>query len=248
MSPKRKKWRIYQSLSSAFSRKSSPKANSPEPSAAVLLEATELDANASLNPEGEGGVPDIGDQFFRPLEDNNRQIKSGHDAGQEPEISDEPVPVQLQSKLDGLLRAADSHLGALKGTFMHLPTVDKVVLALEDIKKILKPPWLTGRGYKDPELDLLFRSHLEGMQQFMWTYINPNSGVMGHWQASSLKTANDLQRGPAHAWKLCNWVQMYVADREDLPANPYGQWNESVIDKDPALTQEINAHLQGIGK
>lgn len=131
---------------------------------------------------------------------------------------------------------------------MHPPTVDEVALALEDIKKILNPPRRTGRGYKDPELDLLFRSRLESMQQFMWTYINPNSGATGHWQASSLKTADNLRKGPAHAQKLHDWVRAYIADREDLPVNPYGQWNESVIDKDPALAQEINTHLQGIGK
>jgi hypothetical protein len=27
-----------------------------------------------------------------------------------------------------------------------------------------------------------------------------------------------------------------------------GLWNESVIDKDPTIAQEIHAHLQGIGK
>jgi hypothetical protein len=41
---------------------------------------------------------------------------------------------------------------------------------------------------------------------------------------------------------------VYIADHEDLPVNPYGQWNESVIDKDPTLVQEIHAHLQTIGK
>ena len=82
----------------------------------------------------------------------------------------------------------------------------------------------------------------------MWTYINPNLGTMGKWQGSSLKMADNLQKGPAHAWKLCQWVRAYIEDREDLPVNPYGQWNESVIDKDPVLAQEIHAHLQGIRK
>ena len=86
----------------------------------------------------------------------------------------------------------------------------------------------------------------KGMRQFMWTYINPNSGTMGKWQGSSLKTADSLQKGPAHARKLCVWVQAYIEDRKDLPVNPYGQWNESVIDKDPALAQELHAYLQGM--
>ena len=132
--------------------------------------------------------------------------------------------------------------------FAHPPTIDEVTLALEDLKKILHPPRCIGRGYKDPELDVLFRNRLEGMRQFMWTYINLNSGTMGKWQGSSLKTADNLQKGPAHAWKLCQWVQVYVEDCEDLLVNPYGQWNKSVIDKGPVLAQEIHTHLQGIRK
>ena len=71
---------------------------------------------------------------------------------------------------------------------------------------------------------------------------------MGKWQGSSLKMADNLQKGPAHAQKLCQWVQAYIEDCEDLPVNPYGRWNESVIDKDPILAQEIHTHIQGIGK
>jgi hypothetical protein len=63
-----------------------------------------------------------------------------------------------------------------QGTFSPPPTIDEVVLALQDIKKILKPPRKTGPGYKDPELDLMFW-WLEDMRQFMWMYINPNSGT-----------------------------------------------------------------------
>ena len=44
------------------------------------------------------------------------------------------------------------------------------------------------------------------MRQFMWTYINPNSGTMGKWQGSLFKTADSLQKGPAHGQKLCVWV------------------------------------------
>src|SRR5882724_2205331 len=71
---------------------------------------------------------------------------------------------------------------------------------------------------------------------------------MGKWQGSLLKMADNLQKGPAHAWKLCQWVRAYIEDHENLPVNPYGQWNESVIDKDPVLAQELHAHLQGIRK
>ena len=82
----------------------------------------------------------------------------------------------------------------------------------------------------------------------MWTYIIPNSGLTGHWTASSLHTADCLQRGPLHAWSLQDWVQAFVTDQEDLPVNPMDRWNESVIDKDPTIAQETHAHLQGIRK
>jgi len=82
----------------------------------------------------------------------------------------------------------------------------------------------------------------------MWTYINPNSGIMGHWTALSLHTADCLQRGPLHAWSIQVWVQAFITDQEDLLVNPMGCWNESVIDKDPTIAHEIHAHLQGIGK
>jgi hypothetical protein len=133
-------------------------------------------------------------------------------------------------------------------TFSPPPTINEVVLALQGIKKILKPPRKTGPGYKDPELDLMFRGWLKDMRQFMWTYINPDLGTRGQWQAASLNTANNLEKGLGHARKLHQWVQAYVTDRKVLPINPYRRWNESVIDMDPNLAQEIHAHLQSKGK
>src|SRR5882724_5347886 len=169
MSPKTKRQRVYQSLSSTFSRKSSTRADSPEPippSAAAL-------SNPGPNQEEEIVVPDIVEQFCRPMEDDG-----GQSPRQEPTMSDsvdEAIPaLPQQSKLDGSLRAVESHLVPPQGTFAHPPTIDEVTLALEDLKKILHPPQHTGRGYKDPELDDLVRNRLEGMRQFMWTYINPN--------------------------------------------------------------------------
>ena len=73
----------------------------------------------------------------------------------------------MATLLDGSLRAAELHLGPPQGMFVHPPTIDEVMLALEDLKKILHSPQCIGRGYKDLELDVLFRNRLEGMRQFM---------------------------------------------------------------------------------
>jgi hypothetical protein len=100
----------------------------------------------------------------------------------------------------------------------------------------------------DPEFNELFRFRLLSMKQFMWTYINPDSGLTGRWVAASLKAANNLERGPTHAKKVREWTQVFINDREDLPVNPYGAWSESVIDKHPEIAQELHAHLQSVGK
>jgi len=82
----------------------------------------------------------------------------------------------------------------------------------------------------------------------MWTDINLNSGLTGQWITVSLKTADNLQKGPALVQNLHEWTQSFVQDCKKLTVNPYGAWNGSVIDKHPEIGQEIHAHLQSIGK
>ena len=41
-------------------------------------------------------------------------------------------------------------LGPRSGTFVHPPSLEEAMLALDDLKKILRLPRLTGGGYKDP--------------------------------------------------------------------------------------------------
>jgi hypothetical protein len=144
--------------------------------------------------------------------------------------------------------AVRTHLDAPRGKFMAPPTMEEVVLAHRELQMVLKPARKTGRGHKDPELDSFFKARLEGMKQFMWTYMNPRSGATGQWAAASLQTANNLEKGPSHAKKLRNWTRAFIADRENLPVNPYGSWNESLINKDPEIAQSIHAHLQSRGK
>ena len=97
-------------------------------------------------------------------------------------------------------------MGAAKGPFAPPLTIEEVALAHVYLQQILKPLRRSGRGYKDPEFDHLFQHHLEGMKQFMWVYINQKSGFTGKWQATSLKTANNLEKGPALAKNLHIWT------------------------------------------
>ena len=85
-------------------------------------------------------------------------------------------PAQPQATSSGP-KAAGRSLNNAKGTFLSVPTVAEVQLAHKDLQRILKPPHHNRQGFKDLELDILFKEHLEGMKQFMWTYIDPNSGL-----------------------------------------------------------------------
>lgn len=150
---------------------------------------------------------------------------------------------QPWSDRDGPLRDTGAPSQATQGVYVVAPPIEEVRSAHADLKNILKPRQVTGKGYKDPEFDELFKSRLLSMKQFMWTYINPDSELKGRWTAASLATANNLEKGPAHARKLREWTQAFIDNREDLPVNPYGAWTKSVIDKYPEIAQELHAHL-----
>src|SRR5882762_6487044 len=79
-------------------------------------------------------------------------------------------------------------------------------------------------------------------------YINPKSVAYNEWTTASLETAKNLRKKPFHSRILRERAQAFILDREDLPFNLFGTWNESAIDKDESLAQEIHVHLQRIGK
>ena len=139
-----------------------------------------------------------------------------------------------------------THTPALAGQFTPPPTVKEATLALADLKLILRPPRNSGRGHKDPKLDLLLRTRLERMQMFLWNYTDPANKGCG-WMAASLKTAHAQEKGPWLAGRLREWVRAYCKDREDLPMNIYGTWSSSILE-DEDFAQELLLHLQGIGK
>ena len=65
---------------------------------------------------------------------------------------------------------------------------------------------------------------------------------------ASLHTVNNVNRAPSNACQLQGWVRDFITDCEVLPQNPYGRWNESLINTDKILAQDIYLHLQDIGK
>ena len=122
----RKRQRIYQSISLAFSKNKSPMACSSESFQPGFPEAMSSSDNQEpilgaqnkmqniewMNSESRG---DGGDQ-----EENQRQ---------EPVITEETVAVQPWSKLDSLFGAAERQLDVVKGPFVPPPTIEEVTLA-----------------------------------------------------------------------------------------------------------------------
>ena len=71
---------------------------------------------------------------------------------------------------EGSEQGSTEHVGAAAGQNYkptgkhgHPPEIHEAQAALDDIKKILRPPREKGPSYKDPGLDELLRGRLEGM-------------------------------------------------------------------------------------
>ena len=89
------------------------------------------------------------------------------------------------------------------------PTKEDAYAAFSDITNILKPPRKKGRGYKNPGLDNVTRTHLEGMRMFLGAYIHletDNPGHHGNWMEASKMTVNMRCESKSHAVNLCVWT------------------------------------------
>ena len=126
------------------------------------------------------------------------------------------------------------------------PTIPAAQSALKDIALLLRPKWKKGPGHVDPGLNPLTQRRLQWMEAFLWAYVDPEHGK--EWIDASLHTAQTFQKGPHMARKLREWSRLYINDRKQIPANPYGSWNTSLLFRHEDLSTEIKMHLQSIGK
>jgi hypothetical protein len=70
-----------------------------------------------------------------------------------------PTPINQNSSVD-------THMS---------PSQSDALAALKDLEKILHPQCDTGRGYKDPELDLWCSTRLDGMFSMLNIFIHTSS-------------------------------------------------------------------------
>jgi hypothetical protein len=132
------------------------------------------------------------------------------------------------------------------GQVRWIPTQVMALEALEDLKKILHPSRNTGRGYINPGIDLWCHARLEGMQVMLNMFTNTLSKTYDEWGSSACQAAVGLGRGRHCARQLCKLCRNFIADREVLPVNPYGDWNESLLAEEN-IVNEINIHLLSLG-
>ncbi|KIK79938.1 hypothetical protein PAXRUDRAFT_16061 [Paxillus rubicundulus Ve08.2h10] len=137
---------------------------------------------------------------------------------------------------------------------LHLtPSLESAERALDDIKKLLKPPRNSGSGYNRRNFPPVLGERLEWMKTFLWTFCDStrNAEARGNqspqWIAASLATAGTAMKGKWFTRNLHFWSKAYILDREDLPLDLFGDWKISKID-DEDLAAELHLHLQGIGK
>jgi len=123
-----------------------------------------------------------------------------------------------------------------------VPAQPDVLAALTDLKKILHPSHDTGRGYKDPDIDLWCHAWLEGMVSMLNMFTNSQSHTYNQWGTSACQAAIGLGRGRHCAHRLCELNRAFLADQEILPINPYGDWNESLLVNEKFLN-EIQIYL-----
>ena len=127
-----------------------------------------------------------------------------------------------------------------------LPPQPNALAALTDLNTILHPSRNTGRGYKDPDIDLWRRARLEGMVSMLNMFTNAQSRTYNQWGASACQAAIGMGRGRQCARQLRELNRAFLADRKILPINPYGDWNKSLLVNENILN-EIKIYLLSLG-
>ena len=80
----------------------------------------------------------------------------------------------------------------------------------------------------------------------LYLFTDKKSNTYEKWRASSLQAAISLSRGTYCARQLCHLARQFILDREILPINPYGHWNQSML-FDENILNEISIYLLSIG-
>ncbi|KAF8226126.1 hypothetical protein L208DRAFT_1031998, partial [Tricholoma matsutake] len=128
-----------------------------------------------------------------------------------------------------------------------VPSQQKTIDVLKDLREKLKPARATDHRYKDPGIDPFVRIQMDGMQMMLSFYTNLKSMTYDKWGASACQAAISIGRGCYCLHQLAKLSKQFIMDWVVLPMNPYGDWNESML-VDEDLISDINLYLQELGK
>jgi hypothetical protein len=212
----------------------------------VEIDGAKEDVSNNLNPES----MDDGDEENEPdgidnIEMNGRDLENDQNDSLIPHLHNLQPSTATPLKGYEYTQFNPTPINHNSGT-MRVSQSDALA-ALEELKIILHPIRNTGRGYKDPEIDLWRHARLEGMTSMLYMFTNQQSSTYNKWGASACQAAVGMGRGRHCARRLCELNRAYLMDRKILPVNPYGDWNESLLVNEN-LVNEISIYLLSLGK
>jgi len=154
--------------------------------------------------------------------------------------------VQLKGYEYAIFEPAESLYRDLPGHVCMAPTQASAQKAIKGLKKVLHPnQGPPGRGYKDPHIDLWRCARLEGMMSMLNMFTN-QSLTYDQWGASANQATIGMGQGEYCAHWLCELNRAFIDNKEVLPINPYGDWNELLL-VDENIVNEINIYLLSLG-
>jgi hypothetical protein len=195
---------------------------------------TELDAQ---DPEAIG--PDV-DNLFAD-EDDGANSPPVQDEGEIDDSDDESAPTESEKKA--------------RAKYELMPTIPQLEEAMEDLKKLLRPPRCNKRQtYKDPGFDKKTIKSLEAMKLLCFNVLElerkkapgETSRSRGIWTEASVTTARSLGHskkgsknpGKKKSKELRRWLRLFIDDRKEVPTSNWSTSGRSLID-DEDFAQEV---------
>lgn len=120
----------------------------------------------------------------------------------------------------------------------------RAVLELDPLIRPLRGP--KSKGYKVTKLTGWLRQQVEEMRTFLHLYTSPSSSVHGKWTVASVQACLAHGKKKGHS-RILRQRTIHFIQKNELPSSRYGKWSRSKL-KDEAFAQELQLHLQGIGK
>lgn len=161
-----------------------------------------------------------------------------------PDIDDTCQMPNSESNLEDV-HCPDPSRSTHPGMFVPAPRLAEAEAAWRDVRRLLRPCRKGGIGFKPFNGDETFKHRLQMMRATLWNYSRPIGSMP--WKKASIEAVQAHDSGSGTADSVRQWCRAYIADRDDLPYNRYGTWNESILEDDE-LVSEIHLHLQGVGK